>query len=92
MQFKYDSKVFNSFCNNIRYLEDVVIPDMKPQVIFVEDITHEWLEKRFGVEIDSVHVAPFRTLKSKNYFSFHPKGFFLCIGYYTSKTFFSKSY
>ena len=24
---------------------------MKPKVIFVEDITHEWLEKRFGVEI-----------------------------------------
>ena len=69
VQFKYDSKVFNSFCNNIRYLEDVVIPDMKPQVIFVEDITHEWLEKRFGVEIDSVQVAPFRTLKYENYFS-----------------------
>lgn len=69
VEFKFDKKLFNNFCNHIRFLEDVVIPDMKPQVIYKEDINHEWLEERFRVSIDSVKVAPFKTLKYINYFS-----------------------
>ena len=38
VEFKFDKKLFNNFCNHIRFLEDVVIPDMKPQVIYKEDI------------------------------------------------------
>ena len=70
VQFKFNAKCFNDFCNNIRFLEDSVLPaKFKPQVIYLEDISHEWLEERFKVSIDSVKVAPFKTLKYINYFS-----------------------
>ena len=69
VEFKFNKKLFNNFCNHIRFLEDKVISEIKPQVIYKEDINHEWLEERFRVSIDSVKVAPFKTLKYINYFS-----------------------
>ena len=38
VEFKFDKKLFNNFCNHIRFLEDKVISEIKPQVIYKEDI------------------------------------------------------
>jgi len=74
VQFKFNAKCFREFVNNIRFLNDVVIKDLKkqenkPQVIWLEDIDTAWLQKRFHVELKThKHGVPFKTLDYKVYF------------------------
>ena len=68
VQFKFNEKRFRQFVLDIRFLNDVVIKELdKSQVIWLEDIDHAWLEKRFGVTVKNT-VSPFKTLDYKVYF------------------------
>jgi hypothetical protein len=50
VSFKHNEKVWLDFIKDVRYLNDIVIKELdKPQVIWLEDIDHAWLEKRFHV-------------------------------------------
>ena len=73
VDFSLDLNILNNFFNNIRFLEDVVIPDLKPQVIWLEEIDHEWLEDRFKVKIEYNTVRPYKTLDHEVYFSAETK-------------------
>ena len=66
--FEHIEKPWNDFINNIRFLNDVVIKELhKPQVIWLEDIDHAWLENRFNVTVKK-GIQPFKTLDYKVYF------------------------
>ena len=68
VQFKFNAVWFRDFVHNIRFLNDVVIKELdKPQVIWLEDIDHAWLEKRFNVTVKKT-VTPFKTIQIANYF------------------------
>ena len=68
VQFKFHPRFFREFVLNIRFLNDVVIKELdKPQVIWLEDIDHAWLEKRFNVTVKKT-VTPFKTIQIANYF------------------------
>ena len=68
IEFKHHDNVLINFTKHIRFLNDVVIEELdKPQVIFVEDITTEWLEERFRIKVTNT-VTPFKTLNFESYF------------------------
>lgn len=68
VEFKFNKICWGYFVNNIRFLNDVVIKELhKPQVIWTEDITTEWLEDRFKVVLKKVP-KPFTTFDYKIYF------------------------
>lgn len=68
IEFKFHNHCWQNFIKNIRFLNDVVIEELdKPQVIFVEDITTEWLEERFRIKVKNT-VTPFKTLNYESYF------------------------
>lgn len=68
VQFKHHDNVLKRFTRSIRFLNDVVIEELdKPEVIFTEDITTNWLRDRFKVEIEKP-VEPFKTLDFATYF------------------------
>ena len=59
---------WNNFINNIRFLNDVVIEELdKPQVIWTEDLTTEWLEDFFKVTLKKVP-TPFTSFEYKTYY------------------------
>ena len=66
-QFKFDEIHFKSFCRSIRFIEEEIMPTMKPQALWVEDLTHEWLCERFNVEMKKPQVLPYN-LKYELYF------------------------
>ena len=68
VEFKFNKICWGYFVNCIRFLNDVVIEELhKPQVIWTEDITTEWLEERFKVVLKKVP-KPFTTFDYKIYF------------------------
>ena len=67
-QFKFNEIHFESFCRCIRFIEEEIMPTMKPQALWVEDLTHEWLCERFNVEMKKPQVLPYN-LKYDLYFS-----------------------
>ena len=68
VQFKHHDKYLKRFTHNIRFLNDVVIEELdKPEVIFTEDITTDWLRNRFNVDLKKT-VEPFKTLDFASYF------------------------
>ena len=68
IKFKHIEHSWKGFINNIRFLNDVVIKELaKPQVIWLEDIDHAWLEKRFGVTLKKT-IQPFKTMDYERYF------------------------
>ena len=68
VQFKHHDIVLKWFTRNIRFLNDVVIEELdKPEVIFTEDITTQWLKDRFKVDLKKT-VEPFKTLDFATYF------------------------
>ena len=68
VEFKFNEICWNSFVNNIRFLNDVVIEELdKPQIIWTEDITTEWLEDYFKVVLKKVP-QPFTTFDYKTYY------------------------
>ena len=68
VQFKHHDIVLKRFTRNIRFLNDVVIEELdKPEVIFTEDITTDWLRNRFNVDLKKT-VEPFKTLDFATYF------------------------
>jgi len=68
IKFKHIEQHWKGFINNIRFLNDVVIKELvKPQVIWLEDIDHAWLEKRFGVTLKKT-IRPFKTMDYERYF------------------------
>ena len=68
VQFKHHDIVLKRFTRNIRFLNDVVIEELdKPEVIFTEDITTQWLKDRFKVDLKKT-VEPFKTLDFATYF------------------------
>ena len=68
IKFKFNETRFRQFVLDIRFLNDVVIKELhKPQVIWTEDITTEWLEDRFKVVLKKVP-KPFTTFDYKIYF------------------------
>ena len=73
VDFSLDLNILNNFFNNIRFLEDVVIPDLKPQVIWLEEIDDEWLEDSFKVKIEYNTVRRYKTLDHEVYFSAETK-------------------
>ena len=73
VDFSFDQETFNRFFNNIRFLEDVIIKDLKPQVLWLEEIDHDWLEERFKVKIEYNTVRPYKTLDYEVYFSAETK-------------------
>ena len=66
-QFKFNEYHFESFCRSIRFIEEEIMPTMKPQALWVEDLTHEWLCERFNVEMKKPQVLPYN-LKYELYF------------------------
>jgi len=70
VQFKHHDIVLKWFTRNIRFLNDVVIEELdKPEVIFTEDITTQWLRDRFNEGVDlKKTVEPFKTLDFATYF------------------------
>jgi uncharacterized protein YeaO (DUF488 family) len=61
------------FIQNVRFLNDIVIEDLRDQgsqlqLLWTEELNHEWLETRFKVEIWQKSIAPFKTLKYESYF------------------------
>ena len=73
VDFSFDQETFNRFFSNIRFLEDVIIKDLKPQVLWLEEIDHDWLEERFKVKIEYNTVRPYKTLDYEVYFSAETK-------------------
>jgi len=68
VQFKHHDIVLKRFTRNIRFLNDVVIEELdKPEVLFTEDITTDWLRNRFKVDLKKT-VEPFKTLDFASYF------------------------
>jgi len=68
IKFKHIERSWKDFVSNIRFLNDVVIKELsKPQVIWLEDIDHAWLEKRFGVTVKK-GIQPFKTINYEKYF------------------------
>ncbi len=68
VQFKHHDIVLKRFTRNIRFLNDVVIEELdKPEVLFTEDITTDWLRNRFKVDLKKT-VEPFKTLDFATYF------------------------
>ena len=68
VEFKFNKICWGYFVNCIRFLNDVVIEELhKPQVIWTEDLTTEWLEERFKVVLKKVP-KPFTTFDYKIYF------------------------
>tara|TARA_B100001079_G_scaffold27008_1_gene20595 strand:- start:48 stop:899 length:852 start_codon:yes stop_codon:yes gene_type:complete len=68
VEFKFNEICWNNFVNNIRFLNDVVIEELdKPQIIWTEDITTEWLEDYFKVVLKKLP-TPFTTFEFKTYF------------------------
>ena len=68
VQFKHHDIVLKWFTRNIRFLNDVVIEELdKPEVLFTEDITTDWLRNRFKVDLKKT-VEPFKTLDFATYF------------------------
>ena len=68
IKFKHIEQPWKSFINNIRFLNDVVIKELhKPQVEWLEDIDHAWLENRFGVTVKK-GIRPFKTTDYERYF------------------------
>ena len=68
VQFKHHDIVLKRFTRNIRFLNDVVIEELdKPEVLFTEDITTQWLKDRFKVDLKKT-VEPFKTLDFVTYF------------------------
>ena len=69
VSFKFDQGEFNNFVSNIRFLNDVIIRELdKPQVMWLEDISTEWLEDRYNVILKTPPPQPFKTLDYKVYF------------------------
>ena len=69
VQFKFDQVLFSDFVNNIRFLNDVIIRELEqPQVMWLEDISTEWLEDRYNVILKTPPPQPFKTLDYKVYF------------------------
>jgi hypothetical protein len=70
VQFKHHDKYLKKFTRNIRFLNDVVIEELdRPEVIFTEDITTQWLRDRFNESVDlKKTVEPFKTLDFASYF------------------------
>ena len=69
IKFKYIEQQWKEFINNIRFLNDVIIKELsKPQVIWLEDLDHAWLEKRFHVTLKKT-VTPFYTTDYEKYFN-----------------------
>jgi hypothetical protein len=68
VEFKFDKVRWGHFVNNIRFLNDVVIEELhKPNVIWTEDITTEWLEDYFKVVLKKLP-KPFTTFDYKTYY------------------------
>ena len=68
VEFKFNEFCWNNFINNIRFLNDVVIEELdKPQVIWTEDITTEWLEDYFKVVLKKLP-TPFTSFDYKTYY------------------------
>ena len=67
VQFKHYDILLKRFTRNIRFLNDVVIEEVEPEVMFMEDITTKWLENRFNVEVKKTP-EPFKTLDFATYF------------------------
>ena len=68
VEFKFNEICWNNYVNNVRFLNDVVIEELdKPQIIWTEDITTEWLEDYFKVVLKKVP-KPFTTFDYKIYF------------------------
>jgi len=68
VEFKFNEICWNNFVNNIRFLNDVVIEELhKPNVIWTEDITTEWLEDYFKVVLKKLP-KPFKTFDYKTYY------------------------
>ena len=68
VEFKFDKVRWGYFVNNIRFLNDVVIEELhKPNVIWTEDITTEWLEDYFKVVLKKLP-KPFTTFDYKTYY------------------------
>jgi len=68
IKFKHIEQPWKGFINNIRFLNDVVIEELdKPQVIWTEDLTTEWLEDFFKVTLKKVP-TPFTSFEYKTYY------------------------
>ena len=68
VEFKFNEFCWNNFINNIRFLNDVVIEELdKPQVIWTEEITTEWLEDYFKVVLKRLP-KPFTSFDYKTYY------------------------
>jgi len=68
VEFKFNEICWNNFVNNIRFLNDVVIEELdKPNVIWTEDLTTEWLEDYFKVVLKKLP-TPFTTFDYKTYY------------------------
>ena len=68
VKFKFNSDLFKEFVLDIRFLNDVVIKELdKPQIIWTEDITTEWLEDYFKVVLKKLP-QPFTTVDYKTYY------------------------
>ena len=68
VEFKFNEFCWNNFINNIRFLNDVVIKELnRPQVIWTEDITTEWLEDYFKVVLKKLP-TPFTSFDYKTYY------------------------
>ena len=68
VEFKFNEICWNNFINSIRFLNDRVIEELnRPQVIWTEDITTEWLEDYFKVVLKRLP-KPFTTFDYKTYY------------------------
>ena len=72
IKFKHIEKVWIDFIRHIRFLNDNVIRELQwqgsnPQVIYLEDVWHDWLQRRFHVQVNK-GVLPFKTIDYKVYF------------------------
>ena len=73
VKFKHSERIWQMFIQNVRFLNDIVIEDLRDQgsqlqLLWMEELNHEWLETRFKVEIWQKSIAPFKTLKYESYF------------------------
>ena len=72
IKFKHNEKIWIDFIRHIRFLNDNVIRELQwqgsnPQVIYLEDVWHDWLQRRFHVQVNK-GVLPFKTIDYKVYF------------------------
>lgn len=69
IQFTFNHNIWNDFINQVRFLNDNIMPAFNSkQVLWLEDLTDEFLEDRFNTK-PKVIIKPFKRLNYEVYYS-----------------------